>query len=89
MGVLDVVHGVVVALRGGEVDVEGELGVGGTGGQEVAGGIAAHFIDEVPQGDITAGALGQLYLLAIAHHRYHLVQHILRPALGNAAFQRL
>ncbi len=84
MRILHVEHRVVIALLAREIDVEGQLGIGLARDQEPARRVAAHFIDQVAQRQVAAGALGQLHFLAATHHRHHLVQHVFRPALGNA-----
>jgi hypothetical protein len=50
---------------------------------------AALQLDQVAQRHVAAGALGDLHLLAAAHHRDHLVQHVVRVALRDADAQRL
>src|SRR5690606_2833748 len=89
MGILDVVHRVIGRLRARQVDIEGQLTVGFTHGQEVTGSIAADFVDQVAQGQIGAGPLGDFYLFATTHHGHHLVQHEVWPALGNTGVQCL
>ena len=57
--------------------------------KEVAHRVAADLVDEIAHRDVAAGALGDLHLFTAAHHRHHLVQHVLRIALGNAHAERL
>src|SRR5690606_23947973 len=49
----------------------------------------AHPVDQVAQGDVTAGAFGDLDLFAAARHLYHLVQHVRGVIGGDAGAQRL
>jgi hypothetical protein len=84
MGVLHVVHGVVVVLGHGQIDVEGVLGVGLAREQEEAHGVLAGPLDQVAQRDVAAGALADLDLFAVAHHAHHGVQHVVGVALGDA-----
>ena len=83
MSVLDVIHRIVIALGQREIDIEGQLGAGRARGEEETRGVAPHLVYQVPQGDVAARPLGQFDLLAIAHHGHHLVQDVIRPALGN------
>src|SRR5690606_21224783 len=87
--ILDVVHRVFVALGQREVDIEHEFGIGPALDQEVSHRIAAHPVDQVAQGDVTAGAFGDLDLFAAARHLYHLVQHVRGVIGGDAGAQRL
>src|SRR5690554_2038842 len=89
MGILNVIHRVFIGLGAGQVDIEGQLGIHAARRQEETGSIAAHFVDQVPNGHVAAGTLGDLYLLARAGHHYHLVQNVVRPALGDSGFQCL
>src|SRR5690554_900880 len=89
MGILDVIHRVFIGLGAGQVDIEGQLGIHAARRQEEASGVAAYFVDQVPNGDVAAGALGDFHLLAGAGHHHHLVQNVVRPALGDAGFQCL
>src|SRR5690554_234728 len=89
MGILDVIHRVFIGLGAGQVDIEGQLGIHAARRQEESGSVAAHFVDQVPNGHVAAGTLGDLYLLARAGHHHHLVQNVVRPALGNVGFQCL
>ena len=86
---LDVVHGILFALRPREIDVERELRIPLSHEEEVADRVAAHPLDQVAHGDVAAGALGDLHLLAAHHHRHHLVEHVLRVPLGDADAERL
>ncbi len=52
-------------------------------------GQAARPFDQVAHGDVAAGALGNLHLLAVAHHGHHLVQHVVGIADRNADPQAL
>src|SRR5690554_6718208 len=58
VGILDVIHRVFIGLGAGQVDIEGQLGIDTACGQEEAGGVAAHFVDQVPNGYVAAGTLG-------------------------------
>src|SRR5690554_669069 len=89
MGILDVIHRVFIGLGAGQIDIEGQLGIGTARGQEETGGIAADFVDQVPYGYVAAGPLGDFHFLAGAGHHYHLVQNVVRPALRDAGFQCL
>src|SRR5690554_5734139 len=89
MGILDVIHRVFIGLGAGQVDIEGQLGIHAARRQEETGSIAAHFVDQVPNGHVAAGTLGDFHFLAGAGHHYHLVQNIVRPALGDVGFQGL
>src|SRR5690554_786628 len=89
MGILDVIHRVFIGLGAGQVDIEGQLGIHAARRQEETGSIAAHFVDQVAHGDVAAGALGDFHFLAGAGHHHHLVQNVVRPALGNVGFQCL
>ena len=84
MGVLHVEDRVLVVLLERQVHFEGELGVGLAADQEEAHRVAAGPVDEVAQGDVAAGALGDLDLLAPAQDGHHLVQHVVRVAGWNA-----
>ena len=44
--------------------------------EEEAHGVAADLVDQVAQRHVAAGALADLHFLAAAHHRDHLVQHV-------------
>jgi hypothetical protein len=66
--VLHVEDRVLVVLLEGQVDVEGELGVGLAAQHEEADGVAARPVDQIAQRHVAAGALGDLDLLAAAHH---------------------
>jgi hypothetical protein len=81
---LHAVHRVLVALRAREVDVEHEVRVAAAHQVEVPHRVAPRPVDEVAHRDVAAGALGDLHLLAAAHHGDHLVQHVLGVALGDA-----
>ena len=96
VGVLDVIDGVLVGTRQGQVHIEGELGIALARDEEEAHGIApanlvpaARPFDQVTQRDVAAGPLGYLDLLAAAHDAHHLVQHVIGVALRNAGIQRL
>ena len=80
MRVLHIEHRVLVVLLEREVDVEHELGVGLAAEHEKAHRVAAGPVDQVAQRDVAAGSLGDLHLLAAAHHRHHLVQHVVGVA---------
>ncbi len=89
MGVLHVEDRVLVVLLQRQVHVEGEFGVGLATDQEKAHRVAAGPVDQVTQGDVGAGALGDFHLLATLHHRDHLVQHVIGVARRNADACRL
>src|SRR5690554_961074 len=89
MGILDVIHRVFIGLGAGQVDIEGQLGIDTACGQEEAGGVAAHFVDQVPNGYVAAGTLGDFHFLAGSGHHYHLVQNVVRPTLGDVGLQCL
>ena len=48
--------------------------------EEEAHRVAADFVDQVAQRHVAARALADLHLLAAAHHRHHLVQHVVRDS---------
>src|SRR5690606_37055092 len=66
-----------------------EFGVGTALDQEEAHGVLPHPVDEVAHGDVAARALGNLDLLPVAHHFYHLVQDVGGEVLGDAHVQAL
>ena len=86
---LDVVDRILLRLRPREIDVEHELRVALPHQKEVPHRIASDLVDEIPHGDVAPGALRDLHLFAAAHHRHHLMQHILRIALRNPHVERL
>ena len=83
MRVLDVEDRVLVVALQGQVDVEGELGVGLAAQHEEADRVLAGPLDQVAQRHVGAGALGKLDLLAVALHAHHRVQHVVGVVLRH------
>ena len=67
VGVLDVVDGVLGRLLLGELDVEVDLHVRGARGEEPAGGVGAHRVEQVVERDEGARALRHRDLDAVDH----------------------
>ena len=89
MCVLHIEHRIVIRLRTRQINIESELGIRLARNQEPAHCVGAGFFDQIAQGQITAGAFGEFDLFAAAHHRHHLVQHVVGIAGGNAAVECL
>ena len=53
-------------------------------GRRAIGADAARPVDQIAQGDVRPGALGDLDLLATAHHGHHLVQHVVGKVFRDA-----
>ena len=84
MRVLHVEDRVLVVALERQVDVEGELGVGLPAQHEEADRVLAGPLDQVAQGHVGAGALGELDLLAVALDPHHGVEHVVRVAGRHA-----
>ena len=65
--ILHVVDRVVVGVLREQVQVDVDLGVHGHAHERVAGGVHAHGVDQVIEGDDRAGALGHAHGLAVLH----------------------
>ena len=89
MGVLNVVDGVLVTAGQCQIYIEGELRSGGSRDQKIPGGVAADPVNQVAKRDVATGALREFHLGALAHNGHHLMQHILRPALGYTHVESL
>ena len=89
MRVLDVIHRVLLRLRPGEIDVEDEFRIGLARHEEEAHGVAAGLVDQVAQRHVAARPLADLHFLPAAHHRHHLVQHVVGVARRYADVDRL
>ena len=90
MGILHVVHRVLVGAFLRQVNIEHKLGIGLARDQEKPHRVApahhiavARHLDQITQGDVGAGPLGNLDFLAALHHRHHLVQHVVGPGRRN------
>ena len=57
--------------------------------EEVAHGVAPHFVHQLAQGQVAPGAFGEPHLLAALHYRHHLMQDVLGIPGGDAHAQRL
>ena len=86
---LNVVDRILLALRARQVHVEGELGVALAHEEEVSDRVTPDIVHEVAHGDVAAGPLRDLHLLATAQHRHELVQHVLGVARRDADAERL
>lgn len=89
MGILDIIDRIFIGLLFGQVNVEYQLGIRLAHQKKEAGSITPYLINQVTQGDITAGPFGYLYLFAAAHDCHHLVQHILGPPLRDSDIKGL
>ena len=72
VGVLHVVDRVVVALFLGQIQIEVQQGIGAAHDEKEAGRVLAHVVDELVQGDETAGALGHLHHFAVFYQAHEL-----------------
>ena len=86
---LHVVDGILLRLRPRQVDIEDERRIALAHEKEPAYGIAAHLFHQLPDGNDGSGSLGELQLLAAAHQRHHLMEHIIRIAGGDVHLERL
>ena len=89
MSVLNVVDGVLVAARQGQIDIEGQLRGRCAGNQKVASRVAAYPIDQIAKRYIATGPFGQLDLCPLSHDGHHLMQHVLGPPFGDADVEAL
>ena len=81
---LDVEDRVLVGLLLGQVHVEGEGGVAPAHEEEVAGGVGAHLVAQLPQGDEGPRPLGHLHLFPALHYLDQLDQRHFEGVLGIA-----
>ena len=86
---MNVIDRIVLGLRAGEIDVEDEFRVRLARHEKKTHGIAAHFVDQIADRHIAAGALADLHFLAAAHHRDHLMQNVVGIPERNADAERL
>ena len=79
VGVLDIVDRVLAVLPNRQIQIEVQGGGGGAGVEEEAGGVHAHLVQQIPQGDGLAGALGHADGLAVLEEVDQLHQHDDQP----------
>ena len=79
VGVLDIVHRILAVGAHGQAQVKLDGRGGGAGIEEEAGGVHAHLVQQVVEGDGVAGALGHTDGLAVPHELHQLHQHDLQP----------
>jgi len=87
MGVLDIKDRVVLALAGGQGEVEFQLAVRLAHQEEKAGRVRPHLVEQFIDGDEVGLAGGHLDLLAVPHQGDELVDH--RGDLGRIVAQGL
>ena len=72
VGILGVVHGVVVVLGAGELEIEIHVRRNVLGDEEPTRGVYTDILAQLADGDRVAGALGHFDFLAVFDHADHL-----------------
>ncbi len=83
MGILHIVNGVVIIFGNGQIHIKQILGVGLSTQEKEANRVLAGPINQVSQGDVTTGTLGDFDLFTSAHDPHHGVQNIGGEFLGD------